>query len=57
MHFPVLAYMFLVSELRRRTLGPVVERSWVAVSESSYRRGEMNNLHNPMHAAFWQIVR
>lgn len=55
MHFPVPAYMFLVSELRRRTLGPIVERAWVAVSENYERRGEMNNLHNPMHAAFGKM--
>lgn len=55
MHFPVPAYMFLVSELRRRTLGPIVERAWVAVSENYERRGEMNNLHNPMHTAFGKM--
>ena len=55
MHFPVPAYMFLVAELRRRTLGPVVERAWVAVSENYVRRGEMNNLHNPMHVGFGRM--
>lgn len=50
MHFPVPAYMFLVTRLRWRTVGPMVERAWVAVEENYGFRGGTNNLHGPMHA-------
>lgn len=56
MHFPVPAYMFLVTELRRRTAGPVVERAWVAVEDNYGLRSGMNNLHSPMHAAFGGLL-
>ncbi|KHN96055.1 uncharacterized protein MAM_06160 [Metarhizium album ARSEF 1941] len=51
-HFPFPAYMFLSQELRRRCVGPVVERAWEAIAANHTLRGLMNNLHSPMHAAF-----
>jgi Fungal specific transcription factor domain len=55
LHFPFPAYMFLVTELRHRTTGPMVERAWDAISENHERRGLMNNLHSPMHIAFGNL--
>jgi len=55
LHFPFPAYMFLVTELRQRTLGPMVERAWDAITENHDLRGLMNNLHSPMHIAFGRL--
>jgi hypothetical protein len=43
LHFPFPAYMFLVSELRHRIMGAVVERAWDAITENHNLRGLMNN--------------
>jgi hypothetical protein len=55
LHFPFPAYMFLVTELRQRTLGPMVERAWDAITDNHDLRGLMNNLHSPMHLAFGRL--
>jgi hypothetical protein len=55
LHFPFPAYMFLVTELRQRTAGAMVERAWDAITENHQRRGLMNNLHSPMHIAFGNL--
>ncbi|KKA27563.1 hypothetical protein TD95_002407 [Thielaviopsis punctulata] len=54
-HFPIPAYMFLVSELRRRTSGAMVERAWDAITKNQQHRGSMNMLHSPMHNAFGNL--
>jgi hypothetical protein len=55
LHFPFPAYMFLVTELRQRTTGSMVERAWDAITENHERRRLMNNLHSPMHIAFGNL--
>ncbi|KAF6802502.1 C6 transcription factor [Colletotrichum sojae] len=55
LHFPFPAYMFLVTELRHRLTGPMVERAWDAIAENHERRGLMNTLHSPMHIAFGNL--
>ncbi|KAF9870095.1 C6 transcription factor [Colletotrichum karsti] len=55
LHFPFPAYMFLVTELRQRLTGPMVERAWDAIAENHERRGLMNTLHSPMHIAFGNL--
>ncbi|KAJ9149031.1 C6 zinc finger domain-containing protein [Pleurostoma richardsiae] len=48
MHFPFLAYIFLVSELRNVTTGELCERAWQAISENYDRRNLARNLRSPM---------
>ncbi|KAK6224730.1 fungal specific transcription factor [Colletotrichum tabaci] len=55
LHFPFPAYMFLVTELRHRLTGPMVERAWDAIAENHDRRGLMSTLHSPMHIAFGNL--
>ncbi|OLN97581.1 putative transcriptional regulatory protein C139.03-like protein 1 [Colletotrichum chlorophyti] len=55
LHFPFPAYMFLVTELRHRLTGPMVERAWDAIAENHERRGLMSTLHSPMHIAFGNL--
>ncbi|TDZ53157.1 Aurofusarin cluster transcription factor aurR2 [Colletotrichum trifolii] len=55
LHFPFPAYMFLVTELRHRLTGTMVERAWDAIAENHERRGLMNTLHSPMHIAFGNL--
>ncbi|KAM0281788.1 hypothetical protein ACHAQH_003370 [Verticillium albo-atrum] len=55
LHFPFPAYMFLVTEMRQRTTGPLVDRAWDAITENHELRGLMNTLHNPMHIAFGNL--
>jgi hypothetical protein len=52
MHFPLPAYIFLVSELRARKTGELCERAWEVMLENHERRGLMRNLRSPMHIAF-----
>lgn len=54
-HFPFLAYMFLVQELRHRVTGPMAERAWEAIGINHDLRGLLNNTHSPMHAAFGKL--
>ncbi|WYZ46430.1 hypothetical protein EsH8_IX_000655 [Colletotrichum jinshuiense] len=55
LHFPFPAYMFLVTELRHRLTGPMVERAWDAIAENHDRRGLITTLHSPMHIAFGNL--
>ncbi|KAK0379103.1 fungal specific transcription factor domain-containing protein [Colletotrichum limetticola] len=55
LHFPFPAYMFLVTELRHRLTGTMVERAWDAIAENHERRGLMSTLHSPMHIAFGNL--
>ncbi|KAL2132125.1 hypothetical protein VTI74DRAFT_4160 [Chaetomium olivicolor] len=52
-HFPLPAYLCLVSELRHRTTGELCERAWNVMIENHERRGLMRRLNrNPLHIAF-----
>jgi len=51
LHFPFPAYMFLVSELRQRRTGDLVERAWSAICENQDRRGLVRNQRTPIHVA------
>lgn len=55
MHFPFPAYMFLVSELRHRRTGELVERAWQAICENHDRRGLIRHRKSPMHIAFGHL--
>ncbi|KAH6631602.1 fungal-specific transcription factor domain-containing protein [Chaetomium tenue] len=52
-HFPLPAYLCLVSELRHRTTGDLCERAWNVMIENHDRRGLLRRLNrNPLHIAF-----
>ncbi|AEO55474.1 hypothetical protein MYCTH_2299338 [Thermothelomyces thermophilus ATCC 42464] len=52
-HFPLPAYLCLVSELRHRTTGELCERAWNVMIENHERRGLLRRLNrNPLHIAF-----
>jgi hypothetical protein len=52
-HFPLPAYLCLVSELRHRTTGELCERAWNVMIENHDRRGLLRRLNrNPLHIAF-----
>jgi len=52
-HFPLPAYLCLVSELRHRTTGELCERAWDVMIENHERRGLLRRLNrNPLHIAF-----
>ncbi|KAL2016646.1 hypothetical protein VTK56DRAFT_3226 [Thermocarpiscus australiensis] len=52
-HFPLPAYLCLVSELRHRTTGELCERAWDVMIENHERRGLLKrNLNSPLHIAF-----
>ncbi|KAK3368934.1 fungal-specific transcription factor domain-containing protein [Lasiosphaeria ovina] len=48
-HFPLPAYIFLVSELRQRPTGELCERAWNVMVENCEHRGFTRNLRSPMH--------
>jgi len=50
--FPLPAYIFIISELRRCNTGELCERAWSAICENHDRRGLIRNLRSPMHIAF-----
>jgi hypothetical protein len=52
-HFPLPAYLCLVSELRHRTTGDLCERAWSVMIENHERRGLLRRHNrNPLHIAF-----
>jgi hypothetical protein len=52
-HFPLPAYLCLVSELRHRTTGELCERAWKVMIENHERRGLLRrHQRNPLHIAF-----
>lgn len=52
-HFPLPAYLCLVSELRHRTTGELCERAWNVMIENHERRGLLRRHNrNPLHIAF-----
>lgn len=52
-HFPLPAYLCLVSELRHRTTGELCERAWNVMIENHERRGLLRrHMRNPLHIAF-----
>ncbi|KAK3898374.1 hypothetical protein C8A05DRAFT_19031 [Staphylotrichum tortipilum] len=52
-HFPLPAYLCLVSELRHRTTGDLCERAWNVMIENHERRGLLRRHNrNPLHIAF-----
>ncbi|KAL1840147.1 hypothetical protein VTJ49DRAFT_763 [Mycothermus thermophilus] len=52
-HFPLPAYLCLVSELRYRTTGELCERAWDVMVENHDRRGLVRRHNrNPLHIAF-----
>src|SRR4029434_7520018 len=52
-HFPLPAYLCLVSELRHRTTGDLCERAWAVMIENHERRGLLRRHNrNPLHIAF-----
>jgi hypothetical protein len=52
-HFPLPAYLCLVSELRHRTTGDLCERAWDVMIENHDRRGLLRRHdRNPLHIAF-----
>ncbi|KAL2261134.1 hypothetical protein VTK26DRAFT_4646 [Humicola hyalothermophila] len=52
-HFPLPAYLCLVSELRHRTTGQLCERAWDVMIENHERRGLLRrHMRNPLHIAF-----
>lgn len=52
-HFPLPAYLFLVSELRHRTTGELCERAWNVMIENHERRGMLRrNFRSPLHIAY-----
>ncbi|KXX75139.1 Cutinase transcription factor 1 beta [Madurella mycetomatis] len=52
-HFPLPAYLFLVSELRHRTTGDLCERAWNVMIENHERRGMLRrNFRSPLHIAY-----
>lgn len=55
LHFPLPAYIFLVSELRRYNTGELCERAWQAICDNHEHRGLIRNLRSPMHIAFGNL--
>ncbi|KAL2147789.1 hypothetical protein VTI28DRAFT_5561 [Corynascus sepedonium] len=56
-HFPLPAYLCLVSELRHRTTGELCERAWNVMIENHERRGLLRRLNrNPLHIAFGRYL-
>lgn len=56
-HFPLPAYLCLVSELRRRTTGDMCERAWRAMVENHESRGLLKrNMRNPLHISFGRYM-
>ncbi|KAK3306587.1 fungal-specific transcription factor domain-containing protein [Chaetomium strumarium] len=52
-HFPLPAYLCLVSELRHRTTGELCEHAWNVMIENHERRGLLRRHNrNPLHIAF-----
>ncbi|KAK4126646.1 hypothetical protein N657DRAFT_569439 [Parathielavia appendiculata] len=52
-HFPLPAYLCLVSELCHRTTGDLCERAWNVMIENHERRGLLRRHNrNPLHIAF-----
>ena len=52
-HFPLPAYLCLVSELRHRTTGELCERAWNVMIENHDLRGMLRRHNrNPLHIAF-----
>lgn len=49
---PMPGLLFLMSELRHRTTGPLCERAWKAICSNHHNRGLVRNLNSPMHTAF-----
>ena len=54
-HFPVLGYIFLMSELRHYTTGALCERAWNAVCDNHRHRHVSRNLRSPVHIAFGHL--
>jgi len=48
-HFPLPSFIFLVWELRRRTMGELCERAWNAILENHESRGFARNMRTPLH--------
>ncbi|KAK3390530.1 fungal-specific transcription factor domain-containing protein [Podospora didyma] len=48
-HFPLPAYIFLVSELRQRPTGELSERAWNVMVENCEHRGFTKHMRSPMH--------
>ena len=56
-HFPLPAYLCLVSELRHRTTGDMCERAWSAMIENHESRGLLKRgMRNPLHIAFGRYM-
>lgn len=56
MHFPLPAYIFLVSDLRYITSGETCQRAWAAIDESHERRKLQNNPRSPMYNAIGKLI-
>lgn len=56
MHFPLPAYIFLVSDLRYITSGETCERAWAVIDESHERRKLQNNPRSPMYNAIGKLI-
>ncbi|KAJ5733892.1 fungal-specific transcription factor domain-containing protein [Penicillium malachiteum] len=53
---PMPGFIFLISELRHRTTGPLCERAWKAICSNHHNRGMVRKVASPMHAAFGKAM-
>ncbi|KAI0019542.1 fungal-specific transcription factor domain-containing protein [Xylariomycetidae sp. FL0641] len=52
MHFPLPAYVCLLTDLRQRTTGDLCERAWETIFEHADRRKMTTHTQSPLHQAF-----
>lgn len=55
-HFPLPAYLCLVSDLRHRTTGELCERAWNVMIENHERRKQLRRSDNPLHVALGRYL-
>lgn len=56
MHFPLPAFIFIVSDLRYIASGETCERAWSVIDESHERRKMKNNQRSPMYDALGKLI-
>src|SRR5947207_1478794 len=56
-HFPWDPFIYLLTELRHRTIGDEVEQAWQQVSEAYHHHGEFLTLRSPLHDSVATLAR
>ncbi|KAI5866508.1 hypothetical protein GGS23DRAFT_550917 [Durotheca rogersii] len=52
MHFPFLAYIYLLHDLHTRTTGDLCERAWATIIDHGDKRKMTTHMRSPMHLSF-----